>query len=510
MDAEGGITRSLWTASVEMPRFPSVRGDLQADVCIVGAGISGLTTALLVARDGRSVIVVDDGLIGGGETARTTAHLASVLDDRFGEIERLHGKRGLELAYRSQAAAIDTIERIVAEESIDCAFERVPGYLFLGAGHSESLLEEEHDAARRAGCGDVERLRRLVVDGRDLGPCLRFPRQGQFHPLRYCAALARAASRDGARIFEGAHAEAIEAKDGASLVRLRGGHAIACAHVVVATNTPFNDRVVMHTKQAAYRTYAIAIELRGTAFPKALYWDTEDPYHYVRVHEESGERFLIVGGEDHKTGQAEGPDDGDVRLALLESWARERFPSAGFVAHRWSGQVMEPIDGVAFIGRNPLDAASVYIATGDSGMGMTHGTIAGMLISDLIAGRENEWATLYDPSRKTLRAAGEWVKENANVAAEIVSLVTPGEVGSIEEIPRGSGAVLRRGAAKIAVYRSDDGTVHERSAICPHLGCVVAWNGTEKSWDCPCHGSRFDPHGRVLNGPSVSDLPPVE
>ena len=506
MARDGGATTSLWTRA-DVPRFPQLGRDLRANVCIVGAGITGLTTALLLSREHREIVVLDDGPIGGGETARTTAHLASIIDDDFQAIERMHGKRGLELAYASQAAAIDTIEAIAAEHSIDCAFRRLDGYLFLGPDETESFRDDECAAAHRAGCTDAERLAHLDVGGRDLGPCVRFPRQAQFHPLRYLAGLARAAVSRGVRIFEGAHATSVEAKNGEVRVRLDGPRVVTADHVVVATNTPFNDRVVMHTKQAAYRTYAIAIDADASAIPAALYWDSDDPYHYVRLHEEGGKTLLIVGGEDHKTGQDEDPES---RFVRLEAWVRERFPALGAAHERWSGQVLEPVDGVAFIGRNPADEPNVYIATGDSGMGLTHGTIAGRLITDLIAGRDNEWATLYDPSRKTLRAGGEWLKENVNVAAAMTDLVTPGDVSSLDEIPPQSGAVIRKGLSKIAAYRDESGQLHQRSAICPHLGCVVAWNQVEKSWDCPCHGSRFDTHGRVINGPSTSDLPPAD
>jgi Rieske Fe-S protein len=215
---------------------------------------------------------------------------------------------------------------------------------------------------------------------------------------------------------------------------------------------------------------------------------------------------LIVGGEDHKTGQA---DDADERFDRLERWARARFPTAGAVEYRWSGQVLEPVDYMGFIGRNPGDRRT-YIATGDSGNGMTHGTIAGILLTDLILGRENPWATLYDPARKSLRATMEFLKENVNVAAQYVELVTPGDADSPADVAPESGAVLRRGTKKVAVYRDAAGTLHTCSAICTHLGCVVHWNDTEKTWDCPCHGSRFDRFGKVVNGPAIADLQPVE
>jgi Rieske Fe-S protein len=212
---------------------------------------------------------------------------------------------------------------------------------------------------------------------------------------------------------------------------------------------------------------------------------------------------LIVGGEDHKTGQA---DDADERFSRLEAWTRERFPQVQAFEFRWSGQVMEPVDSLALIGRNPLDSDNVYIATGDSGNGMTHGTIAGMLITDLIAGRANPWADLYDPSRKSLGAISEFARENLNVAAQYADVVTPGDVEDTGQIAPGKGAIVRRGLKKVAVYRDPDGALHERSAVCTHLGCIVRWNSLEKTWDCPCHGSRFQTDGHVVNGPANSRL----
>jgi Rieske Fe-S protein len=235
------------------------------------------------------------------------------------------------------------------------------------------------------------------------------------------------------------------------------------------------------------------------------------PYHYVRLHAinaNDAKAVLLVGGEDHKTGQEVG--DEPARFNVLEKWMRERFPAAGNVINRWSGQVNEPVDGIAYIGRVPTNHPNVYVATGDSGMGLTHGAMAGILISDLILGRSNPWEKLYDPDRKSLRAAGEFAKENLNVALQYSDLLTPGDVKSVEEIAPGSGAVMRQGMSKVAVYRSADGELHARSAICTHLGCVVQWNKLEKTWDCPCHGSRFDCTGKMLTGPAIDDLSPAE
>jgi Rieske Fe-S protein len=241
--------------------------------------------------------------------------------------------------------------------------------------------------------------------------------------------------------------------------------------------------------------------------PRLLLWDTLDPYHYVRVaNGTAGHDVLIVGGEDHKTGQDE---DGEARYERLELWMRERFPMVRDIAFHWSGQVMEPNDGLAFIGRNPGDER-IYIVTGESGNGMTYGTIAGIMLTDAIQGRPSPWAKLYDPGRIKLRAAGEFVKENLNAATQYVDLVTGGDVDGTGEIRPGSGAVVRRGIKKVAVYRDEQGGVHELSAICPHLGCVVRWNDGEKTWDCPCHGSRFAKDGHVINGPAIRDLVLIE
>jgi glycine/D-amino acid oxidase-like deaminating enzyme/nitrite reductase/ring-hydroxylating ferredoxin subunit len=467
--------------------------------------MAGLTTAYLLIQAGCSVVVLEDGALGGSATARTTAHLSNAIDARYVEIEKLHGEEGARLTAESHTAAIAEIEAIIRRERIDCDFARVDGFLFSTAEGGSELLEKELSAARSAGLKDVTLVRKPPLPFLDGHPCLRFPRQAQFHPLKYLAGLSEAITRGGGRIFTSTHADHIEGGSGA--VVKAGPHLVSAGAVVVATGTPVNDLVVIHTKQAPYMSYVVGIRVPRGAVPAGLYWDTEDPYHYVRVQPMKGDfpshDLLIVGGEDHKTGQA---DDTELRHDRLLNWTRERFPMAGSAAFQWSGQVMESIDGLAFIGRNPMDKDNVFIATGDSGMGMTHGTIAGLVLTDLIQGRNNPWATLYDPSRKTLRAAGTFVKETANVSAQYADWIKPVHDPAVDHIAKDSGAVIRRGVKRLAVYRDQDGKLHEHSAACPHLGCVVGWNPSEKTWDCPCHGSRFDPLGKVLNGPANRDL----
>jgi glycine/D-amino acid oxidase-like deaminating enzyme/nitrite reductase/ring-hydroxylating ferredoxin subunit len=507
MKSEAGRTVTAWSEPKQLAASP-LGENLRADVCVVGAGIAGLSTAYMLARLGKKVVVLDDGAPGGGETGRTTAHLSNAIDDRYTEIERLHGQDGARLAAESHSAAIDRIESIVTQERISCEFERVDGWLMVGEGHTEKLLEDEMAAARRAGLTDVEMRDSAPVPGLNTGRALRFPRQATFHPLKYLAGLVRALKSYGGQVYGRTHVTAIESELPAR-VRTEGGFVVTADAVVVATNSPVNDLITMHTKQSPYRTYALSARVPAGSVPHALFWDTTDPYHYVRLRPgENGESdLLIVGGEDHRTGDSVKAEE---RWARLEEWARARYPMMGAPEHRWSGQVLETMDGLAYIGRNPMDAPNVYIATGDSGMGMTHGTIAGMVISDLIAGRENAWASLYEPSRVRLGAAVEWLKDNVGAATSYARWLTPGDVSSADEIPRGAGAVIRRGLTKVAVYRDDAGQLHEMSAVCPHAGSIVCWNDAEKTWDCGAHGSRFQCTGEVVNGPANSGLTPIE
>jgi glycine/D-amino acid oxidase-like deaminating enzyme/nitrite reductase/ring-hydroxylating ferredoxin subunit len=495
-----------------MPSCRRLTANVDTDVCIVGAGIAGLTTGYLLTKAGKRVVILDDGPLVSGMTRVTTAHLSNVIDDGIVNMETWHGEDGSRLAAESHGAAIDCMERIATQLAVDCDFQRVDGYLFLAPNDERKRLGDELAAAHRAGLLNAEMVSRAPFSSFETGPAIRFPNQARIHPLKYLAAMARSIKKHGGQIFTNSHADQIE---GGSIATVTvQDHTVTAAAAAVTTNTPVNDLVAIHTKQAPYMTYVIGARVPRGSVVDALYWDTEDPYHYVRLqpldtidgdpdHEYD---LLIVGGEDHKSGQT---GDGNRPHANLLEWARERFPMIEDVEFTWGGQCMETFDGLAFIGRNPLDKDNVFIATGDSGMGITHGTIAGMLLSDLILGRDNPWEKLYDPSRKTLRASGTFLAENLNVAGQYTDWLTGGEVESIDEIGRGSGAVLRCGLSKIAVYRDDHGNTMELSAVCPHLKCIVQWNQAESTWDCPCHGSRFQPHGEVINGPANVNLSPA-
>jgi glycine/D-amino acid oxidase-like deaminating enzyme/nitrite reductase/ring-hydroxylating ferredoxin subunit len=505
---ETAAHQSAWVEDAQLPRSRRLSESLSTDVCIVGGGIAGLTTAYLLMKSGKSVVVLDDGPLASGMTQVTTAHLSNAIDDRLVNIERWHGAEGLRLAVESHAAAIDCIESIAQELGAKCDFRRVDGYLFRAPDDDadDDLLDQELAAAKTAGIAGAEMVARAPIDSFNTGRAIRFPSQARVHPLKYLASMSAAVKEGGGKLFVESHADSIE---GGSPARTKvGKHTITSDAVVVATNSPINDMVAIHTKQAPYMTYAIGARVPRGSVTDALFWDTLEAYHYVRLQPQDADAdLLIVGGEDHKTGQA---NDSDERHARLESWARGRFPMMDEVELVWGGQVMETIDGLAFIGRNPLDKENVYIVTGDSGMGITHGTIAGMLITDLILGRETPWEKLYDPSRKILRAAGRFAKENLNVAGQYADWLTGSDVDSVDDIAPGCGAVLRRGLSKIAVHRDEQGKLTELSAVCPHLGCIVAWNPAESTWDCPCHGSRFHADGQVINGPANVNLSPAD
>lgn len=504
-------TTSIWMDTAELPTFEPLRGEVEADVCVVGSGIAGLTAAYLLGKSGKKVVVLESGPIAAGNTQRTTAHLSNEIDDRYSEVIRIRGLSNARLAYDSHTAAIGRIEAIASEEEIDCDFERLDGYLFLGQGHEEKLLEEELKATHDIGWSAVQQIPRAPVDGFDSGPCLRFPGQAQVHPLKYVQGLCRAIARGGGRIFTHSHVAEIAGGETTTVTTVDKAVVRAPA-TIVATNSPICDRVAIHTKQAPYTTYVVGLRVPVGRISRALYWDTQDPYHYVRLQTvvpASGVAYdvLIVGGEDHKTGQA---DDGAKRFAALAAWARERFSGLQDVLYRWSGVVFESLDGAAYIGPDPGGLQNVYVATGDSGMGMTHGTLAGVLLRDEILEVENSWAELYDPRRKPIKAAGEFFKENLNVAAQYAEWLGPGEVRAPDEVGRGKGAIIRKGLHKVALYRDDAGQLHACSATCTHAAGVVSWNSTENTWDCPCHGSRFDRFGKVINGPANSDLGDVD
>lgn len=503
---------SYWTESASQKVLNPLRENLETEVVIVGGGLAGLSVAYCLSQSGKKVIVVEDGFIGSGETGRTTAHLVSALDDRYYELETIFGEEKTKLIAESHQIAIDFVEDTVRKESIDCGFERVNGYLFLHPSDKTDSLQREFDAATRAG---------LKVALMDQAPglltsekCLCFSGQAQFHPLNYLTGLVKAIEAKGGKIFTGTHASKIDHTG----IESADGFTIKAKYIVVATNTPVNNLFTIFNKQYPYRTYVIGALVKKDTVPKALWWDTGDfnadpnvpPYHYVRVHPYN-EQFdlLISGGEDHPTGdtsKTEIPEED--RYKLVENWTRKYFQIEDEIVYRWSGQVLEPMDGVAFIGRNPLDHDNVFIVTGDSGNGMTHCSFAGLLISDLIIGKDNKWENLYKPARFTFKKGLAVFKQIFNDFLSYFSQI-PNFKGTQEllAVKKGEGKIVPIMEEEFGVYRNEEGKLHIVSAKCTHVKCTLVWNNDELSWDCPCHGSRFTYEGKVINGPANRDLP---
>lgn len=505
-----GKNKSFWISAAEPLIFGKLQRDIETDILVIGGGISGLTTAYCLLKSHHKVVLVEDGYIGSGETGRTTAHLSFALDDHYFELEKLFGKEKTKLIAESHMAAINFIEKTVSKENINCNFKRVNGYLFLSGNDKPETIEKEYRATVDAGLNTVLLPQLPGIFAPADESCIMFPDQAQFHPMKYIRGLAGAVVANGGQIFTETRADEIT-RDGAKA----NGYTIKAKNIVVATNTPVNDLVTMHTKQYPYRTYVIAAGIPKGSLPYSLWWDTGDqdskweskPYHYMRLEEFDAEHDLvIVGGEDHRVGQGDSDDlTPGERYGRLFNWARERGLSMNNVLYKWSGQVMEPIDSLAFIGKNPGDD-NIYIITGDSGNGMTHGTIGGILITDLINGKNNSWEDLYDPSRISVKAAGEFLKEAGNMAAQYADWVKKGDIESVYDLRPEEGGILSSGLKKYTVYRDESGNLHTCTAVCPHLGGILAWNEDEKSFDCPVHGSRFTAEGKLINGPAISDL----
>lgn len=488
--------RSLWLRTAPGPRRPVLEGELEVDVAIVGGGITGITAAVLLQAEGLRVAVVEALEIAGGTTGYTTAHFTSALDSRYTLLESRFGREGARLAAASQQAAIDQVGFLVGNHHLDCGWRRLPAYLY-SYDTNDDEIAREYEASRRAGL-DVELLHAAPLPYRS-GSAVRFHHQGTLHPRRYVLALAERFVANGGLVFENSRVMALSDGDPCEVTTASGR--VRAKHVFVASHAPLN-RVFLQTKVAAYRSYVIAFTTRHP-LTDALYFDTLDPYHYVRQEQVDGETYVLVGGEDHKVGHEQ---DTTRPLFRLEEWISDRF-EVERITDRWSAQVLEPVDGLAYIGRNSGDK-HVSIATGFSGNGMTNGTLAAMLVRDRITGQRNPWHRLYEATRiKPLASLRDFVRENVDYPLHLAGdLVRPAQTKDLDEVPPGEGRIVQRAGEKLAVYRSEAGELTALSPVCTHLFCDVGWNAAEKSWDCPCHGSRFDTDGTVLDGPAVKAL----
>ncbi len=498
-------TNSVWSEAEPAPPYEPLAGNVTVDVAVVGGGITGMTAALLLARAGRRVAVVEARRIGKGESGKTTAHLTEVLDVPFHTLMSRFGASGASLAAAGQRAAIERIARFADECAIDCDFRRMPGYEIAETEAERAVLEREAVAARRLGLSAA--LVRTAPLPFPVVGALRFENQATVHPRRYLQGLERAFVGMHGQIFEDTQVVAIDEGEPCRVISDRG--VIAARDVIVAAHVPIVNRFLLHAKLAAYRSYVVGVDLGGDAgVGDGLYWDMAEPYHYIRTQVIGDRRYLLVGGEDHKVGEV---DDTAAPFARLEAYVRVRFArDVAPTDYRWSGQIVASADGLPYVGRNSL-SDDIYVATGYAGNGITQGTMAAMLLADQICGHPNPLGELLDATRiKPLASAGAVLAENLDYPKHLLVDRLPGHIETgaqaLAGIAPGEGQVLSIEGERLAVYRNANGQLGALSPTCTHLGCLVHWNTTEKSWDCPCHGSRFDPHGRVLNGPAVTAL----
>jgi glycine/D-amino acid oxidase-like deaminating enzyme/nitrite reductase/ring-hydroxylating ferredoxin subunit len=495
-----GTNLSPWQESVSTNLTPEGHPPASVyDAIIIGGGITGMTTALLLQLQNKKCVLIESKNIGFGTTGGTTAHINTFFDTTYPEIESDFGKDGAKLAAQSAKEAVALVAELVERFRIDCDFEYKDGLMYSESEEESKLLEEILAASKRAGVAvDYAGSNQIPVA---FDKVISFSKQAQFHPVKYLNALADEFKKAGGTILENhfviktGHEDDLHVAEGENFI-VRGRNLIHATHLPHGINL-FNFTC------APYRSYVIGVSLADDAYPNELIYDMQEPYHYFRTHTINGKKILIIGGEDHKTGHDE-PDDAFDQLI---AYTRAHFNVAS-VDYQWSSQYYVPADGLAYIGHYPGAGEGCYVATGYNGNGMIFGTLAAKMISNEILGLESPYSSLYKPSRiKPIAGFTEFVKENADVAWRFVAdRFAAEDITSLNEIEKDSGCLVDYEGKQIAVYKNEEGKVHALNPTCTHAGCIVKWNQTEKSWDCPCHGGRYDVNGKVITGPPTKDL----
>ena len=497
----------FWIATGPIKRFPRVNKSVTVDVVVVGGGVTGITTAYLLKKAGLTVALVERERVASIDTGHTTAHLTYITDVALQNLARNFGNDHAQAAWDAGAAAIEEIERIVREEEIECEFSRVPAYVHVRAGGPPAKevrwLKKEADIAKKLG---FDAAYQNSIPHFNL-PGVHFADQAKFHPRKYLKSVVETIPGNGSHVFENSAATEFDAKTRRVKVN---GKWTGFDRVVMATNNPLIgldrliDATLFQTKLSLYTSYALGARLPSNILPEALFWDTRDPYDYLRVDRHTRFDYVVYGGEDHKTGQKR-----ETKKAYARLLARLKtiIPKAR-VDHRWSGQIISTSDGLPYIGEN---AERQFVATGYCGNGITFGTVAAVMVRDWATGRNNPWTDLFAVDRKKIKGATwNYLKENKDYPYYMIRdrLARP-EADSVKALKSGDGMIIGSRGKKRAVYRDENGKLHERSPVCTHMGCLVRWNPAELTWDCPCHGSRFKPTGEVVSGPAEEALAPI-
>ncbi|HVE94008.1 MAG TPA: FAD-dependent oxidoreductase [Acidimicrobiales bacterium] len=489
---------SLWVGTTDPAPYAPLDGDTSADVVVIGAGIAGLTTARLLAAEGRRVAVVDAGSVCAGATGYTTAKVTSLHTLIYAQLEKSFDADTAAIYGAANEAAIHRIVELTANDEIDCELEQAAAYTYTLQAENLPDIEAEVNAATRAGLSAAFTTETDLPY--DVLGAVRVDGQYQFHPRKYCLGLAQAIVRDGGSVHD--HTRALEVDEDTHTVTTDRG-TISAGDVVIASHQPFPLHGGYFARAEPWRSYVLALSVDGPR-PEGMYISCDEQTRSVRS---TAAGHVLVGGEGHKVGH---DDDTEANYARLESWARETFPVTS-VEYRWSAQDYKTPDGLPYIGRMTPGSDHVYVATGFRKWGMTNGTVAAMILADTIAGRENPWSSTFDSHRSSIaQSIKGLISENLDVAKRFIGdRIASLHPASIDDLSTGQGAIVDLDGEKVAAFRDDNGTVHAVSANCTHMGCRVNFNPAERSWDCPCHGSRFGIDGSVLEGPATKDLAPA-
>ncbi len=499
-----GANKSLWQDAmpVYLPKHKIVPEKI-VDVLIVGGGITGLSTALELQKAGKQCLLIEACTIGFGTTGGTTAHLNTFLDTPYDQIEKDFGENNAQLVFKATSEAIASIKKNVEEYNIDCGFSYKDGYVYSQNAKQSEALDKTVEASKKAGLS-IDYTKEIPVPI-PFEKAAKFSGQAQFHASKYLYGLAEAYENAGGHIVQNCKLESFES-NGLAEAKTNLG-VIRARKMIFATHIPPGINL-LHFRNAPYRSYALAVKLADGKYPDALVYDMHDPYHYFRTQEVNGTKYLIAGGEDHKTGHNENTD---FCFSKLDSYL-SKYYDIDEVSFKWSSEYFEPSDGLPYIGHLPGFTDNVFVATGFSGNGMTYSHVASRLLTDLLTTGNSEYKDLFSPNRiKPVAGFTNFIKENADVVKEFIGKrMSKEKIESLVEIAKGEGKVVKYEGESIALYRDERGSLHAVNPVCTHAKCIVQWNTSEKSWDCPCHGARYTADGKVITGPASKDLEIIE